>query len=426
MMKNCYSEACEYLVGGVNSPVRAFRAMGREPIFVARAKGPYVWDTESRRYIDLIGSWGPMILGHAHPKITQALRKAAEKGTSYGLPTWKEVELAQEIRRRFPSMERIRMTSSGTEATMSAIRLARGFTKRERIIKFEGSYHGHVDSLLVRAGSGAATLGTPDSAGVPPSFVATTLSLPYNNAEAFKKVMNEQGETIAVVIVEPVAGNMGVIPPFLEFLKILRTETERHKTLLIFDEVMTGFRVAWGGAQELFGIQPDLTCLGKIVGGGLPVGAFGGRKEIMELLAPLGPVYQAGTLSGNPLAVAAGLATLQELRRPTYKILEKRGAFLQKGIEKKAQEAGIPVICQRVGSMLTVFFSEKPIHNYEEVQQTETQRFARFFNALLDRGVLIPPSAFEAWFLSLAHTESILKNVVEAIGESFQEITQNL
>jgi glutamate-1-semialdehyde 2,1-aminomutase len=420
MMKKGYSSACEYLVGGVNSPVRAFRAMGREPIFVARAKGPYVWDTDGRRYIDLIGSWGPMILGHAHPKITQSIRKAAERGASYGLPTWKEVELAKEIRERFPSIERVRMTSSGTEATMSAIRLARGFTQRERIIKFEGSYHGHVDSLLVRAGSGAATLGIPDSAGVPPSFVATTLSLPYNNAEAFQKVMNEQGETIAAVIVEPVAGNMGVIPPVPEFLKVLRTETERHKTLLIFDEVMTGFRVAWGGAQELFGIQPDLTCLGKIVGGGLPVGAFGGKKGIMEFLAPMGPVYQAGTLSGNPLAVAAGLATLRELRRPVYKILEKRGAFLQKGIEEAAQRNGVKIVCQRVGSMLTVFFSEKPVHNYEEVRQTDTQRFACFFNALLDCGVLIPPSAFEAWFLSVAHTKPIIRKILKAINESLK------
>ncbi len=401
--------------GGVNSPVRAFRSVGGNPVFIARGQGSHIFDADGNEYIDYVGSWGPLLLGHRHPEIIAALERALTVGTSFGAPTEQETELAEAIRDAVPSIEMVRLLNSGTEATMSAIRVARGFTGRDLIVKFEGCYHGHVDSLLVKAGSGLATLGIADTQGVPKAFCDTTIALPYNSAEAVTEAFRTHGERIAAVIVEPVVGNMGCVPPLPGYLRMLREVTERHGALLIIDEVMTGFRVAFGGAQQRYGVKPDLTTLGKVIGGGLPVGAYGGRKDIMSKMAPAGPVYQAGTLSGNPLAVAAGLAQLRHLKAhpEIYDQLEARAAALC-----AAAPAGITV--NRVGSMFTFFFTEGPVTNWESAKRSDTARFGRFFRAMLERGVYLPPSQFEAAFVSAAHTAQDIAKTVEAAKEAFK------
>jgi glutamate-1-semialdehyde 2,1-aminomutase len=411
-----FRRAQELIPGGVNSPVRAYRSVGGTPPFIARGEGSHIFDADGNEYIDYVGSWGPLLLGHRHPDILCALEEALERGTSFGAPTEQEVELAAAIREAVPSMEMVRLVNSGTEATMSAIRVARGFTGRDRIIKFEGCYHGHVDSLLVKAGSGLATLGLAGSKGVPQAFCDTTMALPFNDVDVLEGVFRTYTDRIAAVIVEPVVGNMGCVPPLPGYLETLRAITERYGTLLIFDEVMTGFRVAFGGAQERFGIRPDLTTLGKVIGGGLPVGAFGGRKEIMSQLAPVGPVYQAGTLSGNPLAVAAGLAMLRHLKAhpEIYNQLEARTAALC-----AAPPPGVTV--NRVGSMFTWFFTDGAVTDYESAQHCDTARFARFFHAMLERGIYLPPSQFEAAFVSAAHSEEDIRRTVEAACEAWRE-----
>jgi glutamate-1-semialdehyde 2,1-aminomutase len=414
-----FEAAQRVIPGGVNSPVRAFRGVGGAPFFVARAEGAHIVDEDGRAYVDFLASWGPLILGHAAPAVVEALVETARKGTSYGAPTGQEVEMAERIARAVPSMEMVRLVSSGTEAAMSAMRLARGATGRDLIIKFDGCYHGHADSLLVKAGSGGATFGIPDSAGVPAALAALTLALPFNDLEAVSRAFEARGREVAAVLVEPVAGNMGVVPPAPGFLAGLRELTTRHGALLVFDEVITGFRVAYGGAQALYAIRPDLTCLGKIIGGGLPVGAYGGPRELMSRVAPLGPVYQAGTLSGNPLAVAAGLATLRALEDPTvYDRLEQLGARFARGIAEAAAAAGIPVTVNRVGSMLTTFFTGGPVTDYASARQADTARYARFFHAMLDRGVFLAPSQFEAAFVSLAHSERDLDLAARACREA--------
>jgi glutamate-1-semialdehyde 2,1-aminomutase len=409
-----FERAQRRIPGGVNSPVRAFRSVGGDPPFLARGEGSRVFDVDGNEYIDYIGSWGPLLLGHRHPAILDALREALDIGTSFGAPTEREVEFAEQIHRAMPSVEMVRLVNSGTEAAMAAIRVARGFTGRDVIIKFEGCYHGHVDSLLVKAGSGLATFGISDSAGVPASFSATTIALPFNSPEAVEEAFQRHGERIAGVIVEPVVGNAGCIPPADGFLATLRRVTERHGALLIFDEVMTGFRVAYGGAQELYGIRPDLTILGKVIGGGLPIAAYGGRAEIMSKISPLGPVYQAGTLSGNPLAVAAGLAALRFLdrHRQTYTDLEARADRLCRGL------AAPGFTVNRVGSMFTLFFCPGPVTDYESAKQSDTQAFARYHRAMLERGVYLPPSQFEAAFLSAAHTDEDIHQTIEAARAS--------
>ena len=415
-----FAQAQELIPGGVNSPVRAFRAVGGDPRFIARAKGQRLWDVDGRAYLDYVLSWGPMILGHADPGLTRELRSAVARGTSYGAPTEQEVQLAQLIQRAFPSIEMVRLVSSGTEATMSAIRLARGFTHRIQILKFDGCYHGHSDSLLVKAGSGAATLGVPDSAGVPEDLARHTLTLPYNDLEAVRRLFQQVGREIACVIIEPVAGNMGVVPPSAGFLEGLRALTREYDALLVFDEVITGFRIAYGGAQERFGVTPDLTCLGKILGGGLPIGAFGGRREIMQRIAPLGPVYQAGTLSGNPLAVTAGIYVLTQLRaKSIYRDLERRAAELAAGLGEAAKHAGVPVYQTRVGSMLGLFFCDRPVVDYASAKHSDTERYARFFRGMLDRGFYFAPSQFEAAFLSTAHTPKDVAATVRAAAAVF-------
>jgi glutamate-1-semialdehyde 2,1-aminomutase len=409
--------------GGVNSPVRAFKAVGGTPFFVAKGEGCYLWDVDGNRFIDFVCSWGPLILGHAHPEVVAAVKEAVEKGTTYGAPTELEVALAEKIQQAFPSMEMLRLVNSGTEATMSAIRAARGYTGRKKIVKFEGCYHGHADYLLVKAGSGAATFGIPDSAGVPEGTAQDTIVLPYNDIEAFNKTMDAMGKEIAAVIVEPIAGNMGVVLPKPEFLFALRQQTEKHGVVLIFDEVITGFRVAYGGAQSLYGIKPDMTCLGKIVGGGFPLAAYGGRKEIMQTVAPLGPVYQAGTLSGNPVAVTAGLKTLEILERDNpYPELERRTKQLTQVISEAAKEAGVPVQINQIASMFTVFFTDQPVVDYASARRSDTQRYARFFHALLERGVYFPPSQFEAAFLSTAHDDEALSFAQEAVRSAMKAI----
>jgi len=438
--RDLFEEALKYIPGGVNSPVRAFRAVGGQPFFVNKAKGAHVWDVDGNQYIDYVCTWGPAILGHAHPGTIKAVQQAAEHGTSFGIPNPLEVTMAKLICSAVPSVQKVRMCNSGTEACMSAVRLARGFTKRDKIIKFDGCYHGHADSLLVKAGSGALTFGHPDSAGVPAAFTQHTVVLPFNDADAVKAAFAANKDQIAGIILEPVPGNAGLYLPKPGYLESLREITKENGALLIFDEVMTGFRLAWGGAQERFGITPDLTCFGKIIGGGLPVGAFGGRAEIMDCLAPLGPVYQAGTLSGNPLAMAAGLAALQELcggrreealtasavekekmgkgaegsERP-YARLEQLGAQLEVGMKEAAKEAGVPVQFNRCGSMFCAYFMDKPVHNLADAMKSDRERFKKYFQGMLAEGIYFAPSQFEAGFISTAHTaEDIDKTLIAA------------
>ena len=419
-----FTEACKYIPGGVNSPVRAFRGVGGEPIFFARAKGSRVWAADGREFIDYVGSWGPMILGHADPAVIRAVQQTAVNGLSFGAPTEMETIVARRIIELVPSIELVRMVSSGTEATMSAIRLARGFTGRSKIIKFEGCYHGHSDSLLVKAGSGALTLGVPTSPGVPPELASHTVTLSYNDAAGVRAAFAGIGAEVACVIVEPVAGNMNCIPPVPGFLETLREECTRHGAVLIFDEVMTGFRVAKGGAQELYGIKPDLTTLGKIVGGGMPVGAFGGRRDIMEHIAPLGPVYQAGTLSGNPVAMAAGLATLDGLDAPGFHArLQASTERLVSGIAGAAARAGVPLATNHVCGMFGIFFTGAArVTSYAEATTCDVERFKRFFHGMLDEGVYLAPSAFEAGFVSAAHSDADVDATVAAAARVFQAL----
>ena len=412
-----FRRAVEKIPGGVNSPVRAFRGVGGQPLFIARGQGSHLFDADGNEFIDYVGSWGPLLLGHRHPEILAALEKALAIGTSFGAPTEQEVELADAICDAVPSMEMVRLVNSGTEATMSAIRVARGFTGRDLIVKFEGCYHGHVDSLLVKAGSGLATLGIADTQGVPKAFCDTTIALPYNSLEALDAAFEAHGNRIAAVIVEPVVGNMGCVPPQPGYLEGMRAITEKHGGLLIFDEVMTGFRVAFGGAQARYGIRPDLTTLGKVIGGGLPVGAYGGRRDIMSKVAPSGPVYQAGTLSGNPLAVAAGLAMLRHLKLhpEVYERLEKMGARI---------EAAAPqgVIVNRVGSMFTFFFTDGAVTDWESAKRCDTAKFGRFFRGMLERGIYLAPSQFEAAFLSAAHSDEDIDRTIAAAGAALNEL----
>ncbi len=418
-----FAEALKYIPGGVNSPVRAFRAVGGQPLFVDRAAGAHVWTVDGDELIDYVGTWGPAILGHAHPKIIAAVKAAADHGTSFGIPNPFEVTMARLICRLVPSVQKVRMCNSGTEACMSAIRLARGFTRRDKIIKFDGCYHGHADSLLVKAGSGALTFGHPDSAGVPAAFTQHTIVVPFNDAEAVKHVFAANKNAIAGVIVEPVPGNAGLYLPKPGFLEFLREVTAANGSLLIFDEVMTGFRLAPGGAQERFGIRPDLSTFGKIIGGGLPVGAFGGRTDIMDCLAPLGPVYQAGTLSGNPLAMAAGIAALEELQTgQAYARLEKLGAALEAGMNDAAQSAGVPVRFNRCGSMFCAYFTGEPVGNLADAMKSDRERFKRYFHGMLDAGVYLAPSQFEAGFLSTAHSEADIEMTVRAAAEIMRRL----
>ncbi len=403
--KELFERARKVIPGGVNSPVRAFRAVGGQPIFIREAAGAYLTGADGKRYVDFIGSWGPMILGHAHPAVVAAMQDAIGRGTSYGAPTEGEIDMAQTIVDAVPSIEMVRLTSSGTEAVMGALRVARGFTKRDLIVKLEGCYHGGADYLLTKAGSGLATFGVPDSAGVPAAIAATCITVPYNDLEAVRAVFKERGAEIAALILEPVVGNMGCVPPGTGYLQGLREITKQHGALLVFDEVMTGFRLAYGGAQARFGVTPDLTTLGKIVGGGVPVGAYGGSREIMEHIAPVGPVYQAGTLSGNPLAVAAGLATLRVLRddKTAYDRLEATSASIEAAIVSAAKKANVTCVVQRVGSMLTVFFTDRKVRSFSDATSSDTKAFGRWHAAMLEAGVYWPPSQYEAAFVSLAH-----------------------
>ncbi len=415
-----FAEALRYIPGGVNSPVRAFRAVGGQPIFVDKARGAHVFDVDGREYIDYVGTWGPAILGHAPASIVRAVKAAAEQGTSFGIPNPLEVQMAKLVCRAAPSVQKVRMCNSGTEACMSAIRLARGFTGRDKIIKFDGCYHGHADSLLVKAGSGALTFGHPDSAGVPAAFTQHTIVLPFNETEPVRAAFAANAGQIAGIIVEPVPGNAGLYLPKPGYLEFLRDITAQHGALLIFDEVMTGFRLSFGGAQERFGLRPDLTCFGKIIGGGLPVGAFGGRADVMDQLAPLGPVYQAGTLSGNPLAMAAGIAALEELSAGNaYAKLEELGAALENGMKSAAQAAGVAVQFNRIGSMFCAYFASEPVHNLADAMKSDRARFARYFHGMLERGIYLAPSQFEAGFISTAHTMEDIENTVAAARDSF-------
>ena len=419
-----YAAAQERIPGGVNSPVRAFRGVGGTPVFFARGEGPYLFDADGRRYVDYVGSWGPMIVGHAHPDVVAAVRDAAGRGMGFGAPTELETEMAETVCELVPSIERVRLVSSGTEATMSAIRLARGYTGREVVVKFEGCYHGHVDALLVKAGSGALTLGVPTSPGVPESVVAQTLTLSFNDTEQVRSAFAEHGERIAAVIVEPVAGNMNCVPPRPGFLEALRECCDEQGAVLIFDEVMTGFRVALGGAQSVYGVHPDLTTLGKVIGGGLPVGAFGGRADIMEHIAPAGPVYQAGTLSGNPVAVSAGLATLRLLREPGFhERLTETTRELASGLSQRAQRAGVALVTNHVGGMFGLFFTEASVvSDFEQVMACDQDRFRAFFHAMLEQGVYLAPSAFEAGFVSSAHTPAAIESTLEAAEAAFRSV----
>jgi len=421
--RRLFAEARELIPGGVDSPVRAFRAVGGQPIFVDHAAGCHVFDVDGNSFVDYVASWGPLILGHANPTVVRAIQAAAERGTSYGAPTALESELAKLVVEAMPSVEMVRFVNSGTEAVMSALRLARAFTGRDKIVKFAGCYHGHSDGLLVQAGSGATTLGTPDSPGVPRAAAEMTISLPYNDAEAVEEAFRRYPGEIAAVIVEPVAGNMGVIPPKPGFLESLREVTHNHGALLVFDEVITGFRVGYGGAQQLFGIMPDLTTMGKIIGGGLPVGAYGGPRQMMEMMSPAGSVYQAGTLSGNPLAMTAGIETLKLLRQPgSYERLEQLSAMLADGLGDAARRAGKKLFQTRVGSMSTAFFTEGPVVDYQSALKSDTAAFGRFFRGMIERGFYFAPSQFEATFLSLAHTEADVEATVAAAREVMAEI----
>lgn len=416
-----FSRAMRSIPGGVNSPVRAFRSVGGTPRFIERAQGPYVWDADGKRYIDYVGSWGPAILGHAHPDVVRAVQEAAVHGLSFGAPTEAEVKIAELLIERLPSLEQVRLVSSGTEATMSAIRLARGFTGRPTIVKFEGCYHGHADSLLVKAGSGLMTFGNPTSAGVPPEFVSHTLVLDYNDSDAVKQAFARHGQSIACVIVEPVAGNMNLVKPAPGFLETLREECTRHGAVLIFDEVMTGFRVGPQGVQGLTGITPDLTTLAKVIGGGMPVGAFGGRADIMGHIAPLGPVYQAGTLSGNPVATACGLATLKEIQRPGFfEALAQRTRTLVDGLAQVAREAGVPLVADSEGGMFGFFFLEQLPQNYQQVMASDKERFNRFFHGMLERGVYLAPALYEAGFVSAAHGAADIDATLAAAREALR------
>lgn len=421
--QSAFARACRVIPGGVNSPARAFGGVGGEPPFIDRAEGAYLFDIDGHRYIDYIGSWGPMILGHGHPKVRAAVNEAFDRGSSFGAPTVREIEIAEAVVAAVPSIEMVRFVSSGTEAAMSTVRLARGFTGRAKIIKMAGHYHGHVDALLVEAGSAATTLGTPNSPGVTPGTTADTLLCPFNDASAVADLFARFPGEIAAVLLEPVAGNMGLVPPRPGYLELLRELTTKDGALLVFDEVMTGFRLALGGAQERYGVVPDLTVLGKIVGGGLPAAAYGGARRIMERVSPAGPVFQAGTLSGNPLAMAAGSATIDVLRHDSpYAKLEHLSARLAAGLDRAAAEAGIPHVVQRVGSMLTLFFTSEPVHNYDDAKRCDAALFGRFFWELLARGVYFPSSQFEALFVSTAHTEADVDHTIAAAAEAFAVI----
>jgi glutamate-1-semialdehyde 2,1-aminomutase len=421
--KEYFKRALKSIPGGVNSPVRACKAVKADPIFFERGEGAYLIDVDGNRYIDYVCSWGPLILGHAHPEVIGSIYFASKKGTSFGAPTWQEVELAELIKSSIPSIEKIRLVNSGTEATMSAIRLARAYTGRKKIIKFEGCYHGHVDSLLVKAGSGLATFGIPATPGVPEELTSHTLNLPFNDFSAVEKAFLEYGKEIAAVIVEPIPGNMGVVLPENGFLEFLREITLKYKALLIFDEVITGFRIGPSGAQGKYGINPDLTCLGKIIGGGLPVGAYGGKEEIMSLVSPEGPVYQAGTLSGNPIAVAAGIATLKELLKPgTYERLEYLSEKLEKGIKEVLKELKLSYQINRAGSMLTLFFTEKEVKDFQGALTSDIEKFAIFWQKMLEEGIYLPPSQFEAWFVSLSHGEKEIEKTISATYKVLKEM----
>lgn len=420
--RQAFEEAKKVLPGGVNSPVRAFKSVGLTPMYIDRGIGSRVYDIDGNSFIDYVGSWGPLIMGHAHPEVVKALQETAAKGTSFGAPTLLETEMARLVAERVPSIDVVRMVNSGTEATMSAIRLARGYTGRSKIMKFEGSYHGHADSLLIKAGSGVATLGLPDSPGVPEGVAANTIAVPYNDLESVKLAFERFGEEIAGVIVEPVAGNMGVVPPQPGFLEGLRKITSQYGSLLIFDEVMTGFRVHMNCAQGRFGITPDLTCLGKVIGGGLPVGAYGGKREIMEQIAPTGPIYQAGTLSGNPLAMAAGYTTLSLLTPEVYERLERLSAKLADGFERNAKERGIPCTINRVGSMVCPFFTDRQVVNYETARSSDLDLFRRYFAALVEEGINVAPSQFEGMFVSGVHTDEDIELTIEAHRRALQKL----
>jgi glutamate-1-semialdehyde 2,1-aminomutase len=427
--KELFEEAKKYIPGGVNSPVRAFKSVGGTPRFIAKAKGSHIWDVDGNEYVDYVCSWGPMILGHAHPSVIEAIKEQAEKGTSYGAPTELEVELAKMIVDLVPGVEKVRMVNSGTEATMSAIRLARGYTGRNKVIKFEGGYHGHVDALLVKAGSGLTTFGVPTSPGIPEDFAKHTITVPFNDIDALKRVIDEVGDDVAAVIMEPVMANAGLIIPEDGYLEKVRELTAEKGIVLIFDEVITGFRLSLGGAQEYFGITPDLSCFGKIIGGGLPVGAFGGKKEIMDYLAPEGPVYQAGTLSGNPLAMVAGIATLKELQKEgVYESLRKKTEKLSEGLKEAARKAGIEdKLCfKRIESISIVYFTSKDVKNYQDALTSNTKAYAAFFQKMLEQGVYLAPSQFEVAFMSTAHTDEDIEKTIEAAEVAFKEVADLL